>query len=143
MDLLITKRLIIPSKEIRWRFSRASGPGGQKVNKVESKVEIIFNIKKSKVLNDYQKNILMIKLKNKIVSNSVCLSVKEYRHQYQNRQLATLRLSSLVREALFKSCKLRKTTKPTKISQQKRIDLKKKRGQLKKIRKKEKFNHIL
>ena len=53
MDLIITKTLIIPSKEIKWRFSRSSGSGGQKVNKIETKVEIIFNIENSKVLNDF------------------------------------------------------------------------------------------
>ena len=43
MDLIITKALVIPSKEIKWRFSRSSGPGGQNVKKIESKLEIIFN----------------------------------------------------------------------------------------------------
>ena len=44
MDLKITKTLVIPSNEIKWRFSRSSGPGGQNVNKIESRVEIIFNL---------------------------------------------------------------------------------------------------
>ena len=50
MDLIITPRLVIPSRELKWRFSRSSGPGGQKVNKTDSRVEIIFNIEESKVL---------------------------------------------------------------------------------------------
>jgi len=66
MDLQITKTLVIPSNEIKWRFSRSSGPGGQNVNKIESRVEIIFNLEDSKVLNDYQKAILKINLKNKL-----------------------------------------------------------------------------
>ena len=66
MDLEISKTLVIPSKEIKWRFSRSSGPGGQNINKVESRVEIIFNLEDSKVLNDYQKAILKINLKKKI-----------------------------------------------------------------------------
>ena len=49
MDLKITKTLVIPSNEIKWRFSRSSGPGGQNVNKIESRVEIIFNLEDSKV----------------------------------------------------------------------------------------------
>jgi len=69
MDLKITKTLVIPSSEIKWRFSRSSGPGGQNVNKIESRVEIIFNLEDSKVLNDYQKAILKINLKNKLVNN--------------------------------------------------------------------------
>ena len=55
MDLKITKTLVIPSNDMKWRFSRSSGPGGQNVNKLESRVEIIFNLEDSKVLNDYQK----------------------------------------------------------------------------------------
>ena len=74
MDLQITKTLVIPSNEIKWRFSRSSGPGGQNVNKIESRVEIIFNLEDSKVLNDYQKAILKINLKNKLVKNFLCLA---------------------------------------------------------------------
>ena len=60
MDLIITPRLVIPSIELKWRFSRASGPGGQKVNKTDSRVEIIFNIEESKVLNTYQLSLIHI-----------------------------------------------------------------------------------
>ena len=76
MDLKITKTLVIPSNEIKWRFSRSSGPGGQNVNKIESRVEIIFNLEDSKVLNDYQKEILKRNLKNKLVNNSLRLAVQ-------------------------------------------------------------------
>ena len=138
MDLEITKTLVIPSKEIKWRFSRSSGPGGQNVNKIESRVEIIFNLEDSKVLNDYQKKILKIKLKKKLVNNSLCLTVQKYRNQLLNRQLALMKFVSIIRDALDKPTKLRKSTKPTKASQKKRIEFKKKRGELKKSRQKEK-----
>ena len=71
MDLIITPSLVIPSRELKWRFSRSSGPGGQKINKTNTKVEIIFNIEESKVLNHYQKKVLTKKLKNKLVNNFV------------------------------------------------------------------------
>ena len=141
MDLIITKTLIIPSKEIKWRFSRSSGPGGQNVNKIESRVEIIFNLEDSKVLNDYQKAILKINLKKKIVNNSLCLAVQEHRNQLLNRQLALIKFSSIIRDALNKPSKLRKSTKPTIASQNKRLKFKKKRGELKKSRQKEKTYH--
>ena len=136
MDLIITKTLVIPSKEIKWRFSRSSGPGGQNVNKVESRVEIIFNLEDSEVLNDYQKKILKVYLKNKLVNNSLCLAVQEHRNQLLNRQLALIKFISIIRDALNKSSKLRKSTKPTKASKRKRIEFKKKRGELKKSRRK-------
>ena len=142
MDLIITKKLVIPSKEVKWRFSRSSGPGGQNVNKVESRVEIVFNLEDSEVLNEYQKKILKVNLKNKLVKNSLCLAVQEYRNQLLNRQLALIKISSIIRNALNKTSKLRKSTKPTKASKRKRIEFKKKRGELKKTRRKEKIYTI-
>ena len=139
MDLIITKKLVIPSKEIKWRFSRSSGPGGQNVNKVESRVQIIFSLDDSEVLNDIQKEIIKVNLKNKLVKNNIlCLAVQEHRNQLLNRQLALIKFSSIIRDALNKQLKLRKSTKPTNSSKRKRIEFKKKRGELKKSRRKEK-----
>ncbi len=142
MDLKITKTLVIPSNEIKWRFSRSSGPGGQNVNKIESRVEIIFNLEDSKVLNDYQKEILKRNLKNKLVNNSLRLAVQEHRNQLLNRQLALIKFSSIIKNALNNPFKLRKSTQPTKASQKKRVEVKKKRGELKKSRQKEKTYQI-
>jgi len=142
MDLKITKTLVIPSKEIKWRFSRSSGPGGQNVNKIESRVEIIFDLEDSKVLNDNQKEILKRNLKNKLVNNSLRLAVQEHRNQLLNRQLALIKFSSIIKNALNKPLKLRKSTQPTKASQNKRVEVKKKRGELKKSRQKEKIYQI-
>ena len=142
MDLKITKTLVIPSNEIKWRFSRSSGPGGQNVNKIESRVEIIFDLEDSKVLNDYQKEILKRNLKNKLVNNSLRLAVQEHRNQLLNRQLALMKFSSIIKDGLNKPFKIRKFTKPTKASQKKRVEFKKKRGELKKSRQKEKTYQI-
>ena len=142
MDLKITKTLVIPSNEIKWRFSRSSGPGGQNVNKIESRVEIIFNLEDSKVLNDYQKAILKINLKNKLVKNSLCLAVQEHRNQLLNRQLALMKLSSILKDGLNKPFEIRKFTKPTKASQKKRVEFKRKHGELKKSRQKEKIYQV-
>ena len=142
MDLKITKTLVIPSNEIKWRFSRSSGPGGQNVNKIESRVEIIFDLEDSKVLNDYQKQILKRNLKNKLVNNSLRLAVQEHRNQLLNRHLALMKFSSIIKNALNKPFKLRKSTQPTKSSQKKRVEVKKKRGELKKSRQKEKTYQI-
>ena len=142
MNLKITKKLVIPSNEINWRFSRSSGPGGQNVNKIESRVEIIFDLEDSKVLNDYQKEILKRNLKNKLVNNSLRLAVQEHRNQLLNRQLALMKFRSIIKNALNKPFKLRKSTKPTKASQKKRVEFKKKRGELKKSRQKEKIYQV-
>jgi len=134
MDLIITPRLVIPSNELKWRFSRSSGPGGQKVNKTNTKVEIIFNIEESKVLNAYQKKVLTKKLKTKLVNKCICIVVQEERNQLLNRKLAIARIGSVIRHSLKNSSKVRKATKPTKASQKRRLDSKKKRGELKKNR---------
>ena len=143
MDLKINKTLVIPSNEIKWRFSRSSGPWGQNVNKIESRVEIIFNLEDSKVLNDYQKSILKKNLKTKLVDNRLILAVQEHRNQLLNRKLALMKFSAIIKNALNKSFKFRKSTKPTKASQNKRVEFKKKRGELKKNRQKEKTHQIL
>ena len=136
MDLIITPRLVIPSRELKWRFSRSSGPGGQKVNKTNSRVEIIFNIEESKVLNDYQKILIRKKLKKKIVNNCICIVVQDQRNQLLNRQLAILRIASIIRNSLKNSSKIRKATKPSLASQKRRLDSKKKLGEIKKNRQK-------
>ena len=136
MDLIITNKLVIPSKELKWRFSRSSGPGGQKVNKTDSKVEIIFNIEESKVLNDYQKIIMKKKLQTILVNNCISVVVKDQRSQLLNRRLALVRICSIIKGSLKNSFKVRKATKPSKASQIKRLDSKKRRGEIKKNRQK-------
>ena len=67
-------------------------------------------------------------LKNKLVKNILCLAVQEHRNQLLNRQLALVKFSSIIKDGLNKPFKFRKSTKPTKASQKKRIAFKKKRG---------------
>ncbi|ABM71594.1 Class I peptide chain release factor [Prochlorococcus marinus str. MIT 9515] len=134
MDLIITPKLVIPSRELKWLFSRSSGPGGQKVNKTNTKVEIIFNIEESIILNDYQKMVIKKNLKTKLINNCIRLTVQDQRNQLVNRQIAIVRISSLIRNSLKNSSKVRKLTKPSYAVQKRRIDAKKKRGELKKNR---------
>jgi len=136
MNLEITRKFIIPINEIKWRFSRSSGPGGQNVNKIESQVEIIFNIHKSKSLNSFNKNLLLKKLNNKIINGCISIKVQERRTQLQNRQVAIQKLTSLIQEIIISQDKVRKMTTPTKSSQRRRVDSKKKRGVLKRNRQK-------
>ncbi len=134
MDLIINSKLVVPSQEISWRFSRSSGVGGQNVNKLDSRVEIIFKIERSKVLSAYQKFRIKEQYKKKLVNGCICIAVEDKRSQYQNRQLARARLASILRDLLKAPPKKRVETKPTFSSQRKRLDSKKKRGELKKKR---------
>ena len=126
MSLRINTKLEIPTNEIQWRFSRSSGAGGQNVNKTDSRVEIVFNVFESKTLTPYQKHRISIQAEIKLINGCICIAVQDKRTQYQNRQLALSRLASILRELLKPPPKKRRETKPTRSSQRKRVESKKK-----------------
>ena len=134
MNLRINTNLEIPANEIQWRFSRSSGAGGQNVNKTDSRAEIIFNVSESKTLTPYQKHKIAIQHEVKLINGSICIAVQDKRSQYQNRQLALSSLASTLRELLKPPPKKRRETIPTRSSQRKRVESKKKRGEVKRNR---------
>ncbi len=122
-------------KEVKYRTSRSSGAGGQNVNKVATKVEILFDVENSVVLTEKQKKIILLKLQNRI-SNEGILSLQcdETRSQLKNKEIAFNRFLVLIKEAL-KPVKKRKPTKPSKSAIQKRLNNKKKLSEKKSNRK--------
>ena len=100
MNLRINTKLEIPDNEIKWRFSRSSGAGGQNINKTDSRAEIVFNVSESKTLTPYQKYRISIQDEVKIFNGCICIAVQDKRTQYQNKQLALTRLTSTLRELL-------------------------------------------
>ena len=134
MNLRVNTKLEIPVNEIRWRFSRSSGAGGQNVNKTDSRVEIIFNVSESKTLTSYNKHKILIQNDVKLTNGCICIVVQDKRTQYQNRQLALIRLAATLRELLKPPRKKRRETIPTRSSQRRRVESKKRRGELKKNR---------
>ena len=133
-DLPIDSHLVIPAAELQWRFSRASGPGGQNVNKVETAVELGFDLEGSSAIGPFQKQRLLERLGSRCVAGCLRVAVSEHRSQYQNRQLALARLGDLLREGLKPPPKLRKPTKPTRGSVKRRVDAKKQKSQIKQAR---------
>ena len=134
MNLLINEILLIPSKKFKWRFSRSSGPGGQKVNTNDSRVEIIFCIKNSIVLNDNQKTKLRKSINIKLINDCIRIVVQEDRSQFKNRQIALKKMMLILKYALNKKINYRLSTKSSIASQKKRIIQKRKKGELKKSR---------
>ena len=134
MDLIVNPGLVIPSNELHWRFSRSSGSGGQNINKTDTRVNLSFNIKKSKALTSYQKHQITKQLSDQMVNAKITVITQEHRTQYKNRKLALIRLGILLRKALEPHPKARKATQPTKSSQRKRINSKKKHGEKKQSR---------
>ena len=134
MNLTVNSKLEIPVNEIKWRFSRSSGAGGQNVNKTDSRAEIVFNVSESKTLTPYQKYRISIQDEVKLSNGCICIAVQDKRTQYQNRQLALTRLTSTLRDLLKPPPKTRRVTIPTRSSQRRLIESKKKRGELKRNR---------
>ena len=134
MDLIVNPVLVIPSNELHWRFSRSSGSGGQNINKTDTRVNLSFNIEKSKALTSYQKHQITKQLSDQIVNATITVITQEHRTQYKNRKLALMRLGILLEKALEPPPKARKTTKPTKSSQRRRVNSKKKHGEKKQSR---------
>ena len=121
----------IPENEIRVSFARSSGAGGQNVNKTSTKVVIHWSPARSRVLNWFEKSLVLKKLANKINSfGEVVISTERERSQAQNRALAVSRLQALVTKAL-RVPKNRRPTKPTKGSKVRRLESKKMHSMLK------------
>jgi ribosome-associated protein len=132
--LEITPHIAIPDDELEWKFIRASGPGGQNVNKVSSAVQLRFILPRNSTLPVAARNRLRAMAGQKLVDDgSILLSSRNERSQEQNRRVALERLAALIRSALIEP-KIRKKTRPTKGSQERRIDAKKRRGAAKSAR---------
>ena len=117
--------------EIKYSASRSSGAGGQNVNKVNSKVELRFNILQSNILNESQKARLLNQLKNRINNNyEIILFAEEDRSQFKNKQIVTEKFLLLLDLAL-RTKKKRKPTKPTPRSKEQRLNKKKKQAEKK------------
>jgi ribosome-associated protein len=113
------------SPEIFFSASRSSGPGGQNVNKVNSKIELRFPVSKSELLNNDEKEIILRKLKNKINSEGELLIVVQTdRSQLKNKEEALSKFYQIISKALQPS-KPRKATRPTFASVQTRLETKK------------------
>ncbi len=133
-DLVVNKRLVIPSRDLQWRFSRASGPGGQGVNTTDSRVELILDLETCSVLGPVRRARLLESLGSRLSDGCLRVVAAEERSQWQNRQVAMARLSDLLREGLKPPPPSRKATRPGRGAVKRGLEAKKKRGDLKRQR---------
>jgi len=138
--LAVNESLSIPRSELDVRVSRSSGAGGQHVNKTSSRVEIFWNIRDSRALNEEQRQRLREKLAARMTSDgSIRVVASDMRSQTRNRELAEERLADLVRRALVVP-KKRRATRPTKASKEARLESKKRHSTKKAERRKTSFD---
>ena len=127
------------SPEFSFRTSRSSGPGGQNVNKVETRVELLFNISESQLLDEKQKGRIRKKLANKINKDDVLIvSAQKERSQSKNKERAINKFYDWLEKALKKK-KKRKATKPSKAAKEKRLKEKKIQSEKKQQRRNDLF----
>ena len=120
--------------EFVYSTSRSSGPGGQNINKLNTKVELRFNINKTSLLSDEEKEMICRKLPNKINGEGeLILIAQSERTQLMNKKIVTEKFYLLVSKALTSPPK-RRSTRPTTASKIKRLEKKKKHGHIKKLR---------
>ena len=129
----VTAAIALDERELEEHFVRASGPGGQNVNKVSTAVELRFDVRASSLPQDVKERLLALAGHRATADGVLLIDSREHRTQTQNREAARARLVALVHLAA-KRPKARKPTKPRKGAREKRLDSKKRRGVIKALR---------
>ncbi len=132
--LRVTARLVIPEAELSWRFSRSSGPGGQHVNTSDTRVEVSFDVAGSPSLPASLRARALERLAGRLVDGVLTVSGSEHRSQLRNREDAEDRLAALLRDAVAPPPRPRKPTRPTRAGRERRLQDKKRRGEVKRLR---------
>jgi ribosome-associated protein len=128
--IYVTPALSLDEREIEERFVRASGPGGQNVNKVSTAVELRFNVAASSLPEEVKQRLIALAGSKMTTDGVLQIDSRENRLQSQNRAAARARLVSLIQQALVRP-RPRRPTKPKKAAREKRLAVKKLRGTIK------------
>jgi len=134
MPVYVSESVVIPDSELSLSFVRASGPGGQNVNKVASAVQLRFDLAANTSLNEAAKRRLRVLAGRRVTDeDSILIIARNHRTQEQNRREAFERLTDLISKALVPP-KPRKATKPTRASRERRLEGKAHQTRTKKLR---------
>jgi ribosome-associated protein len=133
-DIPVRGSVVIPAAEVSWRFSRASGPGGQGVNTTDSRVELLFDLARSSALAEPLRSRALGRLGPRLTDGVLSIVVDSQRSQLQNRQEAERRLATVLSAAIAPPAPPRRRTRPTRSSVERRLAEKRHRGQTKRMR---------
>ena len=134
--LQISDTIVLDDNDIQLEFIRASGPGGQNVNKVSSAVQLRFKVDGCEALSDaIRERLKKIAGRRMTTGGDLIIKAQRFRSQEQNRQDAIDRLAAMIKKAI-EAPKYRRPTKPNKASKQRRLASKRRRGELKRQRSK-------
>ena len=132
--LRVTRSVVIPERELRWRFSRSSGPGGQSVNTADSRVELSLDVAITTALGPVQRARALERLAGRLVDGVLTITASEQRSQLQNREAARERLAAVLATAIAPPPPTRKPTKPSRAAVQRRLADKRRRARTKRLR---------
>ena len=133
-DLQVNGWLVIPGSELRERFSRSSGPGGQSVNTADSRVELSFDVGRSVALPEWARDRITERLAGRLAGGVLTVAASEQRSQLANRQGARARLASLLRDAVAPPQRPRIPTRPSRGANERRLEGKRQRSAVKRGR---------
>ena len=126
--------VVIPESELSWRFSRSSGPGGQGVNTTDSRVELLYDVAHSTALTPTQRARALERLAGRLVEGVLSVTASDQRPQLRNRGAAEKRLAEEVAAAIAPPPRVRRPTRATRASVERRIAGKKRRSETKRLR---------
>jgi ribosome-associated protein len=132
--LRVNEDVVIPEGELRWRFSRSSGPGGQSVNTADSRVELRFDVAASTAMSEEQRAQVTERLAGRLAQGVLSITASEQRSQLQNRQAALQRLVEVLAKALAPPPPPRRPTRVTRSAVERRLTDKRMRAEKKRLR---------
>ncbi len=132
--LRVTRSVVIPERELTWRFSRSSGPGGQSVNTADSRVELSLDVARTSALGPVQRARVLERLSRRLAEGILTVRASEHRSQLRNREAALERMAKILADALAPPPPRRRPTRPRRGAVERRLADKKRRSRTKRLR---------
>jgi ribosome-associated protein len=132
--LRVSRSILVPERELRWRFSHSSGPGGQSVNTADTRVELSLDVANTGALGPVQRRRALERLAGRLVDGVLTVSASEQRSQLRNREAALERMAEILAAAVAPPPPKRRPTRPSRRAVERRIAAKRRRSETKRLR---------